>query len=151
MSRKMICLISFVLVLSIAGNASADLVGYWKLDVGSGNTVFDSSPSGNDGTFAGDPQWVAGVYSAALAFDGTGDNIDFGNDPSASSSLNFRVKSLEFSPCVVDFELPVHTALLGVGFLRPGSNLGLENFEFPEATVPQALTGHATQFALGDV
>ena len=82
MCKKLICLISFVLVLSIAGNASADLVAYWKLDVGSGNTVYDSSTSGNDGTFEGDPQWVAGYYGAALAFDGTDDNIDCGNDPS---------------------------------------------------------------------
>jgi len=69
-------------MLSLAGNASADLVAHWKLDEGSGNTVYDSSTSGNDGTFEGDPQWVAGYYGAALAFDGTDDNIDCGNDDS---------------------------------------------------------------------
>jgi hypothetical protein len=82
MYKKLIYLVSFVLVLSIAGNASADLVAHWKLDEGSGNTVYDSSTSGNDGTFEGDPQWVAGYYGAALAFDGTDDNIDCGNDHS---------------------------------------------------------------------
>ena len=82
MCKKLSCLISFVLVLSLASTASADLVSYWKLNEGSGNTVFDSSTSGNDGTLVGDPQWVAGYYGAALAFDGTDDNIDFGNDQS---------------------------------------------------------------------
>jgi hypothetical protein len=82
MRSKVICFISFVLVLSIAGSASADLVAHWKLNEGSGNTAYDSSPSGNDGTLVGDPQWVAGYYGAALAFEGAGDNIDFGNDPS---------------------------------------------------------------------
>jgi hypothetical protein len=82
MYKKLICLISFVFMLSLAGNASADLVAHWKLDEGSGNTVYDSSASGNDGTFEGDPQWVAGYYGGALEFDGTDDNIDCGNDDS---------------------------------------------------------------------
>jgi len=82
MYKKLIYLISFVFMLSLAGNTSADLVAHWKLDEGSGNTVYDSSTSGNDGTFEGDPQWVAGYYGAALAFDGTDDNIDCGNDHS---------------------------------------------------------------------
>ncbi len=82
MYKKLICLISFVFMLSLAGNASADLVAHWKLDEGSGNTVYDSSASGNDGTFVGNPQWVAGYYGGALEFDGTDDNIDCGNDDS---------------------------------------------------------------------
>ena len=82
MHRKSIYLFSFVLVLGIAGNASADLVAHWKLDEGSGNTVYDSSTSGNNGTFKGDPQWVAGYYGGALEFDSTDDNIDCGNDDS---------------------------------------------------------------------
>jgi len=45
--------------------------------------------------------------------------------PSASSRLDFWVQSLEFSPGVVDFELPNDTPLFGVGFLGPSSDLGL--------------------------
>jgi len=82
MYRKFIYLFSFALVLGVAGNASADLVAHWKLDEGSGNTVYDSSTSGNNGTFESDPQWVAGYYGGALEFDGTDDNIDCGNDDS---------------------------------------------------------------------
>ena len=82
MYKKLICLISFVFMLNLAGNASADLVAHWKLDEGSGNTVYDSSTYGNDGTFKGEPQWVAGYYGGALEFDSTDDNIDCGNDDS---------------------------------------------------------------------
>jgi len=73
---------SFVLVLSITGNASADLVAHWRLDEGSGNTVYDSGTSGNNGTFEGNPRWVAGYYGGAVEFDGVDDNIDCGNDDS---------------------------------------------------------------------
>ncbi len=33
------------------------LVGYWKLNEGSGNTVYDSSPNNNDGTLHGGLKW----------------------------------------------------------------------------------------------
>ncbi len=55
MCRKSIYLVSFVLVLglvltSVAGAADADLIGWWPLNEGSGDTVIDLSASGNDGT-----------------------------------------------------------------------------------------------------
>jgi len=76
MCRKLIYLFSFVLVLSIAGNVSADLVGYWKFDEGSGTTAYDSSGNGLDGTLNGDPQWVEGQLGGALDFDGNGDFVE---------------------------------------------------------------------------
>jgi len=82
MCKRLACLTSFLVMLALTRNASADLVAHWKLDEGSGNTVYDSSTSGNDGTFKGDPQWVAGYYGGALEFDGTDDTIDCGNDDS---------------------------------------------------------------------
>ncbi|MHC4120442.1 MAG: LamG domain-containing protein [Planctomycetota bacterium] len=82
MSKELICLMSFVLVLSIAGNASADLLAHWKLDEGSGNTAYDSGASGNHGALQGGPKWVTGYYSGALEFDGVDDNVDCGNDDS---------------------------------------------------------------------
>jgi len=77
MSKKLIYLVSFVLVLSfvLTIEARADLVGWWRLDEGSGTTALDSSDSGNDGTFSGDPQWVAGKVGGALEMDG-GDFVD---------------------------------------------------------------------------
>jgi hypothetical protein len=77
----LIYLVSFVLVLSTAGNASAELVAHWTLDEGSGNTAYDISGNGLDGTLQGDPQWVVGKIGGALEFDGNGDYIDCGNDP----------------------------------------------------------------------
>jgi len=76
MCRKLIYSFSFVLVLSIAGNASADLLVHWAFEEGSGTTAFDTSGNGRDGTFTGEPQWVAGHNSAgALHFDGVDDFV----------------------------------------------------------------------------
>ena len=77
MCRRLIYSGSFLLLLSLTltNTASAELVGWWKLDDGSGTTAFDSSGNGNDGTLEGDPQWVEGQLGGALEGDGTGDYI----------------------------------------------------------------------------
>ncbi len=62
-----------------------NLIGWWKLDEGLGNNTVDSSGHGNHGTFVGDPQWVTGLFGAALEFDGMDDLVDCGN----SSKLDF--------------------------------------------------------------
>ena len=76
MCMKMIYLASFVLVLGLAGNASADLVAHWEFNEGSGNVAHDTSGNGNDGAFVGDPQWAAGKIGGALEFNGTSDYIE---------------------------------------------------------------------------
>jgi hypothetical protein len=83
MYRKSFLLISLVFVLSLVLTSvtRADLVGWWRLDEGTGTTAYDSSGNGNDGTILGNPQWVAGKVGGALDFDGNGDYIDCGNDP----------------------------------------------------------------------
>ncbi|MHC4596835.1 MAG: cellulase family glycosylhydrolase [Planctomycetota bacterium] len=83
MSKKLIYLVCFVLVLGLAvtSAAKAELVGWWKFDEGSGIVAHDVSGNGNDGTFNGDPQWVVGYCGPALEFDGSGDWLDCGNDP----------------------------------------------------------------------
>ena len=67
MSNKLIYLISFVFVLSVAltGTAKADLVGWWKLDEGSGTMAADSSGNGYEGTLGGISTWVAGQHGGA--------------------------------------------------------------------------------------
>lgn len=55
MCKKLILLVSIVLVLDLvlisgADAADPDLIGWWKLDEGSGDTATDLSASGNDGT-----------------------------------------------------------------------------------------------------
>ncbi|KPK37899.1 MAG: hypothetical protein AMJ65_13590 [Phycisphaerae bacterium SG8_4] len=69
MSKKCLALISFVLVLGLAGNVSAELVGQWKLDEGGGTIAIDATGNGNDGTLEGDPTVVNGQFGQALAFE----------------------------------------------------------------------------------
>ncbi len=89
MCRKLICLVSFTLVLglvltSVTKADDPDLVGWWKLDDGSGTTAIDSSGNGNHGALINSPEWqTAGddvkVGSSALEF-------DFPTDGSTTSS-----------------------------------------------------------------
>jgi hypothetical protein len=83
MCKKLIFLVCFCLVLGLALTSAvqADLVGWWRLDEGSGTTAYDSSGNGNDGTILGNPQWVPGKVGGALDFDGDGDYVNCGNDP----------------------------------------------------------------------
>ena len=73
MSERLSRLIMLFLVLdlALAGTVCADLVGWWKLDDGSGTIAHDSTQNGNHGTLLGNPQWVAGYVGGALRLDGT--------------------------------------------------------------------------------
>ena len=80
MSQKLIYLVSFVLVLGLTtSTAVADLVAYYPLDEGSGNTAIDASGNGHNGTLNGNPMWIAGKFGRALEFPGTpGSCVDLG-------------------------------------------------------------------------
>jgi len=75
MSKKLICSISIVLVLGLFSNASAELIGHWRFDEGSGDVAFDISGNGNDGIIHG-AQSVPGVGGSALEFDGVDDYVE---------------------------------------------------------------------------
>ena len=80
MCRKVICLVSFVLVVGVAltdaaNAADPNLVGWWKLDDDGTGTVLDYSGNGRDGTLSGSPQFVPGVYKEALEFHGGPDGV----------------------------------------------------------------------------
>ena len=95
MFEKLVYPASFVFLLSLVLTipAEAELVGWWKLDDGSGTTAIDNSGNGNDGTLtagtAGFPEWksTADDFRAgtgALEFHGggaagEGDLVDCGN------------------------------------------------------------------------
>jgi len=79
MCRKLICLISFIFVLT--NMSEADLVSLWRLDETSGTIAHDASGNGHDGTLKGDPEWVSGKIGGALAFDGFSDQADHTTDP----------------------------------------------------------------------
>ncbi len=95
MCRKLIYLVSFVLVLSLVLTSvvKADLIGWWRLDEGTGTTVADVSGAGHNGFFAeGTPEWVEGKFGKALKFDGTNkveipDHADFHLEDAVSMAL----------------------------------------------------------------
>ncbi|MBI4094283.1 MAG: LamG domain-containing protein [Candidatus Liptonbacteria bacterium] len=66
------------------------LVGYWKLDEGSGNTVRDASPTAENGTRIG-PTWTPGKSGNALQFDGIDDRVVFGDTALNLGSDNFTI------------------------------------------------------------
>jgi hypothetical protein len=85
MFRRIIYLVSLVFVLSMAANASADLILHWRFDEGSGTIAHDSSGNGHDGVFEGSPTWTAGKIGGALAFSGGGERVV---DDDAADYLN---------------------------------------------------------------
>ena len=72
MSKKLIYLVSLIFVLRVAltGTAKAEMVGWWKLDEGSGTVANDSSGFGHHGTIT-EPIWEAGQFGSALKFEGS--------------------------------------------------------------------------------
>jgi hypothetical protein len=73
--RRTHVLLAFTVLLATAVCVQAqdpDLLGWWKFDDGTGTTAVDSSGNGNNGTFVGDPEWVAGKFGSGLLFDGQG-------------------------------------------------------------------------------
>jgi len=75
MFRRYVCLVSLALVLSVAGNAGADLVDHWNLDGGSGTTAIDRVAGGTDGTISG-ATWVNDPErGSVLSFDGVDDVV----------------------------------------------------------------------------
>jgi len=93
MFKKLIYLISFVSVLGLANNASADLIGHWGFDEDSGNVASDTSGGDNHGILRGDPQWVEGLMGGALAFDGDGDKVEVENVVSGDATFMFWMKT----------------------------------------------------------
>ncbi len=76
MCKNHTCLVSLLLALGLVAGASGELLVQWNLDEGSGTVAADTSGNGMDGTFTGEPQWVAGHDSAgALHFDGVDDYV----------------------------------------------------------------------------
>jgi hypothetical protein len=79
MSKKLIYLVSFVLVLSVVlmGTARAELIGWWRLDEGSGTTAYDFSGFGNDGALQNDAEWGVGYLSnSSVQLDGDDDFVE---------------------------------------------------------------------------
>jgi hypothetical protein len=114
MYRKLICLISFVLVLGMTGNASAELVAYWPLDEGSGTTAVDVV-GGHDGTIGGTANWVTGMIGLALDFDGSSTYIDMDDEVVRGTwSLAMWLKPRDI-PYTTDYYAVMHTDAWSAG------------------------------------
>jgi len=90
MCRKMVLLIVCVLVLSTAGNVSAELVAYWTFDEDSGDTVYDATGNGNDGTIFG-AQRGEGKYGKALHFNGSDSYVEVPTSESLEIDENVSI------------------------------------------------------------
>jgi len=78
MYRRTNSLFSLILLLGLAfaRTADGDLIGWWRLDEGSGTTATDSSGFGNDAIFQGAPVWVDdGKLGKAVKFNGSSDYL----------------------------------------------------------------------------
>jgi len=80
------------------GDPENGLVGWWKLDDGSGTSAADSSGNGNTGTLNGSPlpTWTTGKINGALTFDGSSQYVTLASAalPSTfSASLWFKTTS----------------------------------------------------------
>ncbi len=71
MSKKLMSLVVLALVIGLVNSATAELVGHWRFDEGTGDTVNDSSGNGNHGTLIDSVEWTTGQIGGALKFDGT--------------------------------------------------------------------------------
>ena len=82
----------FFLVLTLPAHADVTdgLVGWWKLDEGSGVSAVDSGGS-NTGGLSGGPTWVAGKRGEAVSFDGVDDLIGWGSYTTESTTYTVAV------------------------------------------------------------
>ncbi len=132
MCRKLICLISFVVVLSLASNASADLVAHWSLDDGGGAVAADFSGNGHDAPVVGTANWVPGMNGGALDFDGTSTAIDIDAEVVRGTwSLALWLKPRDI-PYPSDYYAVMHTDGWGGGgmHLHLRANTSLLNADF---------------------
>jgi hypothetical protein len=79
--------------LVMANAVKADLIGWYKLDDGSGTVALDSSSYGNDGTLQGSPKWVDGWIGGALELNGTSDWVEINGIADDLTENNFSVSA----------------------------------------------------------
>ena len=70
-------------------------VAYYSMDDAdvSGNTVFDLTPNGNDGTIVGATTGVSGILNEGFSFDGSNDYLDTNNNNGFSSTDTFMIST----------------------------------------------------------
>jgi hypothetical protein len=74
MCRTSIRFVPTIIAIAMVSQASAELLGYWKLDENSGTNTADSSVYGHDGIING-AIWTSGKSGSGLYFDGIDDYV----------------------------------------------------------------------------
>lgn len=85
-----------VLALATAGPAAANIlpVATWPLNEGSGTVAHDTSFHGNTGTLQGSgATWTSGRFQKALAFDGTGGDVNVPDKSILEPATNITVSA----------------------------------------------------------
>ena len=121
MSRKLISLIFFVVVLGMASNASADLVAHWSLDDGGGAVATDFSGNGHDGTIGGTANWVPGNSGGALEFDGSTTYIDMDDEVvrgTWSLAMWLKPQDIPYTSADQDYYAVLHNDAWSAGSLH---------------------------------
>jgi hypothetical protein len=116
------------------------LVGYWKLDDGTGTVAIDSSPSGNNGTLVNAPTWTTAAptpypNTGALSFDGMKTFVTMGNPTALRITGPLTVACwFKTSSVLGDYRMLVSKwwsgeidAAYGLFFSSTGLHLGLFN------------------------
>ncbi len=109
MSKKIIFLVSFVLVLglaiSVSEGADPSLVGWWRFEEGSGTTVYDSSGNGLDGNLVGGVTWTEGRIGGGIELDGTSGYVSIPDFELTTDSITFVIwlngwKGADWAPLI---------------------------------------------------
>jgi len=128
-----------------------NLSGHWTLDEGTGQTAYDESGNGHNGTLGNsssvdehDPVWTEGISGKALKFDGVDDYVDTGieytylsgadaltisawinlanySEEAMAFVANAYSSSSQFSFGIVQTTMPSHARQLHFGFCSDGS------------------------------
>jgi hypothetical protein len=110
MFKRLIYLLGYVFVLSLASNVSAELIAHWKFDDGAGNIATDSVGNAHPGTIGGTANWVAGQAGGALDFDGSTNYVDIGGvQPviSGTFSLTMWIYARDIPTAAGDYRMPL--------------------------------------------
>ena len=95
--NKKLTLIALTVVLAWACTSSAELVGWWKFNEGSGSMAGDSSGKGLDASIEG-PIWIEGQSGSALEFNGTDSLVripEFSTGPTQTVAAWIKIDTVQ--------------------------------------------------------
>ena len=125
MYSRSISIFSLIILLGLAAVSVADVVVYWPMDEGSGDTTADITGNGHDGTLMGGIAWeTTDVHTgtAALSFDGTDDYVEVPDHDALDFSNEFTIVAwIKLSEAGISGRRPVASKEVS-----PDSNRGWE-------------------------